>query len=136
MAIAVIYRPPAMTAEQYRDSWTGGPPVGPPPGLISHAGIGDGAAFFTVTVWQSREAYDAFAPVFAQAMREIDRRTVDQDQVDFRMRYAESFDHVLDAGITCAALAKCALSAVRREKRIQFGMETKIRSGHELRAEE
>lgn len=70
MAIAVVYRPPAMTAEQYRDSWTGGPPVGPPPGLIFHAGIGDGAAFFTVSVWESREAYDVFAPVFAQAMRE------------------------------------------------------------------
>jgi hypothetical protein len=70
VAIAVVYRPPAMTAEQYRDSWTGGPPVGPPPGLIFHGGIGDGAAFFTVSVWESRGAYDAFALVFAQAMRE------------------------------------------------------------------
>jgi hypothetical protein len=58
-----------MTAEQYRESWIGGPPVEPPPGLISHAGIGDGAAFFTVTVWESQAAYDAFAPVFAQAMK-------------------------------------------------------------------
>ena len=69
MAIAVVYRPPAMTAEQYRESWTVGAPVAPPPGLISHAGIGDGAAFFTVTVWESREAYDAFAPLFTEAMR-------------------------------------------------------------------
>jgi hypothetical protein len=70
VAIAVVYRAPAMTAEQYRESWAGGPPVVPPPGLISHAGIGDGPAFFTVSVWESRAAYDAFAPVFAQAMKE------------------------------------------------------------------
>jgi hypothetical protein len=59
-----------MTADQYRESWRGGPPVEPPPGLISHVGVGEGAAFFTVSVWESREAYDAFAPVFARAMRE------------------------------------------------------------------
>jgi hypothetical protein len=59
-----------MTAEQYRESWKGGAPVAPPPGLVFHAGAGDGAAFFTVTVWESREAYDAFAPMFARAMRE------------------------------------------------------------------
>ena len=68
MPIAVIYRAPAMTAEQYNKSWDGGPPVAPPPGLIFHAGIGEGAAFFTVSVWESRAAYDAFAPVFSQAM--------------------------------------------------------------------
>lgn len=68
MAIAVVYRPPAMTAEQYRASWTGGPPVAPPEGLIFHAGIGEGTAFFTVTVWESQAAYDAFAPAFAEAM--------------------------------------------------------------------
>ena len=68
MPIAVIYRPPAMTSEQYKQSWSGGPPVGPPPGLIFHAGIGEGEAFLTVTVWESQEAYDAFAPVFAKAM--------------------------------------------------------------------
>ena len=59
-----------MTAEQYRESWTGGPPVAPPPGLIFHAGIGEGPAFFTVSVWESQAAYEAFAPVFAQAMNE------------------------------------------------------------------
>ena len=58
-----------MTADQYRQSWIGGPPVTPPAGLIFHAGMGEGSAFFTVTVWESRAAYDAFAPVFAQAMR-------------------------------------------------------------------
>jgi len=66
--IAVVYRAPAMTAEQYKESWEQGPPVAPPAGLIFHAGIGEGAAFFTVSVWESRAAYDAFAPVFAQAM--------------------------------------------------------------------
>jgi hypothetical protein len=68
MAIAVVYRPPAMTDQQYRESWAGGPPVAPPEGLIFHAGVGEGAAFFTVTVWASQAAYDAFAPVFTEAM--------------------------------------------------------------------
>ena len=71
MAIAVVYRAPAITAEQYRKSWEGGPPVTPPPGLIFHAGMGEGADFFTVTVWESHAAYDAFAPVFAQAMAQL-----------------------------------------------------------------
>ncbi len=70
MAIAVIYRPPAMTAEQYKASWGGDqPPVAVPAGLLFHAGIGEGDGFFTVTVWESRAAYDAFAPFFKQAMR-------------------------------------------------------------------
>jgi hypothetical protein len=68
MAIAVVYRPPAMTAEQYRESWAGGPPVAVPEGLIFHAGIGEGPAFFTVTVWESQADYEAFAPVFTEAM--------------------------------------------------------------------
>jgi len=71
MAIAVVYRPPAMTAEQYKESWVGGPPVAPPPGLVFHAGVGEGVDFFTVTVWESRAAYDAFAPVFTEAMRQM-----------------------------------------------------------------
>jgi hypothetical protein len=70
VTIAVVYKPPAMTAEQYRESWASGPPVAPPAGLIFHAGMGEGTAFFTVTVWESRAAYDAFAPVFTRAMRE------------------------------------------------------------------
>lgn len=68
MAIAVIYRPPAMTAEQYEQSWVGGAPVAPPPGLLFHAGLGEGPEFMTITVWETREAYDAFAPVFARVM--------------------------------------------------------------------
>lgn len=68
MAIAVIYRPPAMTADQYKESWAGGPPVALPAGLIFHAGMGEGLDFTTVTVWESREAYEAFAPMFAQTM--------------------------------------------------------------------
>jgi hypothetical protein len=70
MAIAVVYRPPAMTAEDYKASWEGGAPVSPPPGLIFHAGIGEGADFATLTVWESRAAYDAFAAMFAQVMTE------------------------------------------------------------------
>lgn len=71
MAIAVVYKPPAMTAEQYKASWAGdAPPVAVPSGLLFHAGVGEGEAFFTVTVWESQEAYAVFAPSFKQAMRE------------------------------------------------------------------
>jgi hypothetical protein len=70
MAIAVVYRPPAMTADQYKESWGGGPPVPPPPGLIFHAGIGESSDFSTVTVWESKDAYDAFAATFARVMHE------------------------------------------------------------------
>ncbi len=70
MPIAVLYRPPAMTAEQYKASWSQGAPVAAPAGLLFHAGIGEGEAFFTVSVWRDREAYDAFAPRFKQAMSE------------------------------------------------------------------
>jgi hypothetical protein len=72
MAIAVVYRPPAMTAEQYNASWSGseGPPVPLPPGLLFHAGVGEGNAFFTLTIWVTREAYEAFAPQFKSAMSE------------------------------------------------------------------
>ena len=54
MAIVVVYRAPAMTVEQYNKSWEGGPPVAPPPGLIFHAGVGEGPEFLTVTVWVHR----------------------------------------------------------------------------------
>jgi hypothetical protein len=70
VAIAVVYKSPAITAEQYRQSWAGGPPVARPAGLIFHAGMGEGTAFLTVTIWKSRAAYDAFAPAFAEAMGE------------------------------------------------------------------
>jgi heme-degrading monooxygenase HmoA len=71
MAIAVVYRVPAMSAEQYKESWSGGAPLAPPPGLIFHAGIGEETDFFTVSVWESRDAYDAFAPLFAKTMKEL-----------------------------------------------------------------
>ena len=70
MAIAVVYRAPAMSAEQYKASWVGGPPVAPPAGLIAHAGVGDGDDFFTISLWESKDAYDAFAPAFKKAMNE------------------------------------------------------------------
>jgi hypothetical protein len=34
--------------------------------MIFHAGVGEGADFFTVTIWDSPEAYDAFAPIFTK----------------------------------------------------------------------
>ena len=70
MPIAVVYRPPAMTSEQYKASWSQGAPVAVPDGLLFHAGVGEGEAFFTLSVWRDREAYDAFSPKFKQAMRE------------------------------------------------------------------
>lgn len=72
MAIAVVYRASSITAEQYNRSWTGndGPPVPVPAGLLFHAGVGEGDEFFTVTIWETREAYDAFAPQFKNAMSE------------------------------------------------------------------
>ncbi len=70
MPIAVVYRPPAMTAHQYKHSWSQGAPVAIPPGLLFHAGIGEGENFFTVTVWISRDAYESFAPTFKQVMQE------------------------------------------------------------------
>jgi hypothetical protein len=59
-----------MTAEQYKASWSGGVPVSPPPGLIAHAGVGEGDDFFTITLWSSKEAYEAFAPGFKQTLAE------------------------------------------------------------------
>ena len=72
MPIAVVYRPPAMTAEQYKASWGGSerPPAEVPSDLMFHAGVGEGDSFFTVTIWQTREGYDRFAPQFKKAMRE------------------------------------------------------------------
>ena len=61
MAIAVVYRPPALSAEQYNASLANGSPMPDPTGLLFHAGVGEGDDFFTVSVWENREAYDAFA---------------------------------------------------------------------------
>jgi hypothetical protein len=37
-------------------------------GLLFHAGVGEADEFFTISVWESQESYDEFAPVFKQAM--------------------------------------------------------------------
>src|SRR5437764_14702645 len=68
MKIAVVYRPPALSSEQYMASWANGSPMPDPQGLLFHAGVGEGDNFFTVSVWESREAYDAFASRFKQAL--------------------------------------------------------------------
>ncbi len=91
MAIAVVYRPPAMTAEQYMESWRAGPPVSLPPGLIFHAGVGEGDRFFTVSVWESPEAYNAFALIFTQAMSEMGFR--------FGMPEIVPVHHMLQPGV-------------------------------------
>jgi hypothetical protein len=38
-----------------------------PEGLLFHAGVGEDDDFFTVSVWESREADDAFASRFKEA---------------------------------------------------------------------
>lgn len=68
MPIAVVYRPPALSAEEYQASWADGSPMPDPQGLLFHAGVGEGDDFFTVSVWENREAYDAFASRFKEAL--------------------------------------------------------------------
>jgi hypothetical protein len=68
MPIAVVYRPPAIKAEDYLASWANGSPMPDPKGLLFHAGIGEGDDFFTVSVWENREAYDAFGARFKAAL--------------------------------------------------------------------
>jgi len=68
MAVAVVYRPPALDAEKYKASWADGSPMPDPEGLLFHAGVGEGDDFFTVSVWESREAYDAFGSRLKEAL--------------------------------------------------------------------
>ena len=68
MPIAVVYRPPALSAEAYKASWADGSPMPDPKGLLFHAGVGEGDDFFTVSVCENREAYDAFASRFREAL--------------------------------------------------------------------
>ena len=70
MKIAVVYRPPALSAEQYLASWANGSPMPDPKGLLFHAGVGEGDDFFTVSIWEDRDAYDAFAASFKAALGE------------------------------------------------------------------
>jgi hypothetical protein len=67
MAIAVVYRPPALTAEKYMTSSANGSPM-PDPQAFVPRWRGRGYDFFTVSVWESREAYDAFASRFKEAL--------------------------------------------------------------------
>ena len=68
MAIAVVYRPPAVTAEKYKALWASGSAMPDAQGLMFHAGVGEGDDFFTISVWESPEAYDAFASGFKEAV--------------------------------------------------------------------
>src|SRR4029450_7120666 len=68
MPIAVVYRPPSVTAEKYKGTWASGSPMPDAPGLMFHAGVGEGDDFFTISVWESRETYDAFASGFKEAV--------------------------------------------------------------------
>jgi heme-degrading monooxygenase HmoA len=70
MKIAVVYRPPALDLETYKASWALDIAAGNTEGLIFHAGIGEGDEFFTVSVWESRQAYEAFADGFRDTLGE------------------------------------------------------------------
>jgi heme-degrading monooxygenase HmoA len=68
MPIAVVYSPPAVTEETYKGLWASGSPMPDAEGLLFHAGVGEGDDFFTISVWESREAYDAFSSGFKEAV--------------------------------------------------------------------
>jgi heme-degrading monooxygenase HmoA len=68
MKIAVVYRPPALDAETYKATWASDVAKGNPEGLIFHAGVGEGDDFFTMSVWESQEAYNAFASGFKETL--------------------------------------------------------------------
>lgn len=70
VSIAVVYRPPNMTAEQYKASWSSARTAANcrRRGASCSTGSGEGDDFFTITVWESQEAYDEFAPVFKEVM--------------------------------------------------------------------
>lgn len=68
MRVAVVYRPPALDAETYKATWASDIEKQSPDGLVFHAGVGEGDEFFTISVWESREAYDAFAGGFKETL--------------------------------------------------------------------
>jgi hypothetical protein len=68
MKIAVVYRPPALDVNTYKATWASDVAKGNPDGLLFHAGVGEGEDFFTMSVWESREAYDAFAGGFKETL--------------------------------------------------------------------
>jgi heme-degrading monooxygenase HmoA len=70
MKIAVVYRPPALNAETYKATWESNVAQGNPEGLIFHAGVGEGDDFFTMSVWESQDAYNAFASGFKETLGE------------------------------------------------------------------
>ena len=70
MKIAVVYRPPAVSSDQYLASWANGSPMPDPTGLLFHAGVGEGDDFFTISIWENQEAYEAFASRFESALGE------------------------------------------------------------------
>jgi hypothetical protein len=120
MSIAVVYRPPAMTAEQYKASWSGseGAPVPVPHGLLFHAGMGEGSDFFTVTVWKSREEYDTFAPMFKRTMSErgFEIRRTGRSVVDaFWTKMAEALAGMLGRQIEAAEHRKKPSSSTVRK---------------------
>jgi hypothetical protein len=53
---------------EYKASWADRSPRPDLQGLLFHAGVGEDDDFFTVSVWESREAYDAFASRFKEAL--------------------------------------------------------------------
>jgi hypothetical protein len=73
MALAILFTPPSMTAEQYDEAIrrleTAG--AGAPPGRRYHVCFGTGASLRVLDVWDSQEAFNAFGQTLMPILQEL-----------------------------------------------------------------
>jgi hypothetical protein len=73
MALAFLFTPPSMTAEQYdeviRQLETAG--AGTPAGRRYHVCFGTGAHLRVLDVWESQEAFNAFGPTLMPILQQV-----------------------------------------------------------------
>jgi hypothetical protein len=73
MALAILFTPPAMTAEQYdeviRRLETAG--AGAPAGRRSHVCFGTGASLQVLDVWDSQDTFNAFGQTLMPILQEV-----------------------------------------------------------------
>ena len=73
MALALLFTPSSMTAEQYdeviRQLETAG--VGSPAGRRYHVCFGTGAHLRVLDVWESQEAFNAFGPTLMPILQQV-----------------------------------------------------------------
>ncbi|MNC84759.1 hypothetical protein D3C83_03250 [compost metagenome] len=65
-----------------------------------------------------------------QPVREVDRRPVDDNQIDFRMRHANRLDRVLDRGGCVGLVTEGPLPAQRRHEVVQLTVEAEPGRNH------